>query len=153
MTHSAADEQPGRGPTPSRADVEQWFRTLEQCVRAIDYTRAREIFVSEVVAFGTRAEVVEGLDLLEQNQWRGVWPTIRNFHFDLDQMRWGWSGDAGWAVAVWSSTGFHADGTPFDRPGRVTALFTWHAGRVCATHTHFSLSPGTPPRSFGEPVT
>ncbi len=133
---------------PGRETIEVWFRTLESCVRAMDYARAREIFAPEVIAFGTRAEVVEGLDHLEADQWRGVWPTIRDFTFDLGQLHWGWSGEAGWAVTIWTSTGFHPDGTPFHRPGRATILFERRDGRLLAIHSHFSLYPGTPPRSL-----
>lgn len=138
---------------PDRAAIETWFRTLEACVRAIDYARARDIFASDVVAFGTRAEVVEGLDLLEANQWRGVWPTIRDFTFDLGQLHWGWSGDAGWAITVWTSTGFHPDGARFPRPGRATITFERREDRLLAVHSHFSLSPGIPQRSSGPPST
>jgi ketosteroid isomerase-like protein len=127
--------------TPTRAAIEDWFATLQACVRAVDYPTAREIFAPDVVAFGTRAEIVVGLDTLEQNQWSGVWPVIRDFSFDLSQLHWGWSGDGGWAVTTWTSTGFRPDGSPFPRPGRATVLFTVREDRILAIHTHFSLSP------------
>ena len=139
-------------PIANREAIETWFRRMETCVRAIDYPQARTLFASDVVAFGTRAEVVEGLGLLEANQWRGVWPTIRNFSFDLGQLRWGWSGDAGWATTVWTSTGFHADGVPFPRPGRTTIAFERRNGHLLAVHSHFSLYPGIPQRSSGPPM-
>src|SRR5579883_2850589 len=99
-----------RDVSPTRADVENWFRALESCVRAVDYQAARAIFAPEVVAFGTYAEVVEGLDNLQRNQWSNIWPTIRDFTFDLSQLHWGWSGNGGWAVVTWGSTGFRPDG-------------------------------------------
>lgn len=139
------------GMTSIHEAIEAWFRTMEACVRTIDYTRAHDLFAPDVVAFGTRAEVVVGLDLLEANQWRGVWPTIRGFTFDLGQLRWGWSGDAGWATTVWTSTGFHPDGTPFPRPGRATITFERRENRLLAVHSHFSLYPGIPQKSSGPP--
>jgi ketosteroid isomerase-like protein len=125
----------------TRSDVESWFRALERCVRAVDYASARPLFAPEVVAFGTRAEVVRGLDNLQENQWSGVWPNIRDFTFDLSQLLWSWSGEGGWAVTTWTSTGFRPDGTPFDRPGRATVTLARREGRLVALHTHFSLYP------------
>ncbi len=127
--------------TPGRADIEAWFQTLQTCVRAVDYATARGIFAEDIVAFGTRADIVTGLDNLQANQWSRVWPAIRDFTFDLSQLHWAWSGDAGWAVVTWTSTGFRADGTPFHRPGRATVVLSRQNGRVVARHTHFSLSP------------
>jgi hypothetical protein len=55
-------------------------------------------------------------------------------------------------MVVFGSTGYGEDGTPYDRPGRATVVF----GRSAigedwvAQHTHFSLFPGVPPRSFGK---
>lgn len=126
---------------PARSDIEGWFQTLQMCVRAIDYPSARNIFTPDVVAFGTRAEVVEGLDNLQQHLWSRVWPAIRDFTFDLSQLHWGWSGESGWAVITWTSTGFRADGAPFYRPGRATVIFEQRDGLLLARHTHFSLSP------------
>jgi ketosteroid isomerase-like protein len=127
---------------PTQSDVEAWFRSMERCVRAVDYASARPLFAPEVVAFGTRAEIVSGLDALHARQWSQIWPTIRDFTFDLSQLRWGWFGEGGWAVVLWTSTGFRPDGTPFARPGRATLLFTRREGKLLAFHSHFSLAPG-----------
>jgi ketosteroid isomerase-like protein len=136
-----------------RAAMEAWFRTLERCVRAVDYDTARSIFAPDVVAFGTRADVVRGIERLQVDQWSGVWPTIRGFTFDLSQLQWDWSGQSGWAVVTWTSTGFHPDGRPFARPGRATVIFVPSGGTLLAAHTHFSLAPGTPPRSYAPRAT
>ncbi|HLZ10598.1 MAG TPA: nuclear transport factor 2 family protein [Chloroflexota bacterium] len=125
----------------SRSEIEQWFETLQSCCRAVDYATARGIFAEDVVAFGTRANVVSGLDNVQENQWMGVWPRIRDFTFDLNQLRWGWSGEEGWGVVTWTSTGFHADGTPYARPGRATVIFARRDKRLLAIHTHFSQTP------------
>jgi ketosteroid isomerase-like protein len=135
--------------TTSRLDIEGWFRSLERCVRTVDYASGRTLFSTNVVAFGTKADVVGGLANLEANQWSGVWPTIRDFTFQLDQLHWGWSGDSGWAVVTWTSTGFTIEGQPFPRPGRATVVFSRVADRLVALHSHFSLAPGTPQRSYG----
>ena len=52
-------------------------------------------------------------------------------------------------VATWTSTGFHEDGTPFHRPGRATVILERRDGQWLSVHTHFSLNPGTPPRTHG----
>lgn len=131
------------------AAVRDWFATLQRCVRAVDYATARGIFADDVVAFGTRAELVYGLDALEAQQWSGVWPVIEDFTFDLERLHAGADGALAWAVVPWTSTGFHEDGTAYDRPGRATVTFARHGGRWLALHTHFSLTPGTPHRSHG----
>jgi ketosteroid isomerase-like protein len=129
--------------------VREWFQTLERSVRRVDYPTMRHHFAPDVLSFGTRADVVSGLDALMANQWSGIWPNIRDFTIDFDQLHWGASGDLAWALAPWNSTGFHPDGTSFPRPGRATVIFERRQGKWLATHTHFSLSPGTPPTTHG----
>ena len=129
--------------------VREWFQTLERSVRRVDYPTMRHHFAPDVLSFGTRADVVSGLDALMANQWSGIWPNIRDFTIDFDQLHWGASGDLAWALAPWNSTGFHPDGTSFPRPGRATVIFERRQGTWLATHTHFSLSPGTPPTTHG----
>jgi ketosteroid isomerase-like protein len=108
-----------------------------------------------VASFGTRADIVTGLDRLQRNQWEGIWPNIAGFRVDLDSVRGGGNGAAAWGIAVWASTGFHEDGTSFHRPGRATVALERRKtsaapdGEWLAVHTHFSLNPGTPPRTFG----
>ena len=126
-----------------------WLRSLERCVRAVDFTAGRELFAPDVVAFGTRADVVSGLEALERQQWSGVWPNIRDFTIVMDQLHAGWDGDLAWGVVPFTSTGFHADGTPFSRPGRATIIAERRDGRWLAKHSHFSLHPGTPPTTHG----
>jgi len=131
------------------AAIRCWFEELEDCVRRVDFDAGRAFFAPDVVAFGTRADVVAGLDALVANQWRGIWGYIRDFRFAIDQLHAGCDGDLAWGVVPWTSTGFDATGRPFDRPGRATVIFERRAGRWLAKHTHFSLNPGTPPRTFG----
>lgn len=137
-----------------RTELSAWLDEWASYVRARDYTAARALFHPDVIGFGTRMHVVEGLDLLERDQWRNVWGTIDGFRFLTDEMRCGSDADEvlAWAIVPWSSTGFHDDGTPFDRPGRATILFTRSDSTAPwrAIHTHISLAPGTPQRSFSQ---
>lgn len=129
--------------------IREWFQTLERCVRQVDYQTARQTFAPDVLSFGTRADVVAGLDALVANQWSGIWPNIRDFTINLDQLHWGTSADLAWGIVTWDSTGFHRNGTSFPRPGRATVIFERRHGRWLAIHTHFSLFPGTPPSTHG----
>ena len=131
------------------AALRRWFEELQECVRNVDFAAGRALFVEDVVAFGTKADVVAGLEPLVANQWQGIWPNIADFTMLVDQLHTGREGDLAWGVVPWTSTGFHPDGSPFERPGRATVVFGRRDGRWLAKHTHFSLNPGTPPTTHG----
>lgn len=114
---------------------------MQACVRAVDFQRAHALFAEDVIAFGTYAQVVAGRDRLEHEQWRNVWPNIREFSFRLDEMRCLGSADGICVVVPWDSRGTRADGTTFDRPGRATLLLIQRGDRWAAMHSHFSLAP------------
>jgi ketosteroid isomerase-like protein len=134
--------------TPLRA----WFTTWNRCIVAHDFAAARSLFDPAVSGFGTRAAFVFGQDALEHEQWRHVWPTIRDFRFLTDALHGAIEGRHAWAAVRWTSTGVHPDGTTFPRPGRATVVLR-HAGTSWrGVHTHFSLDPGTPPTSHGRSV-
>ncbi|HEY1296498.1 MAG TPA: nuclear transport factor 2 family protein [Chloroflexota bacterium] len=114
---------------------------MQECVRAVDYVRARPLFADDVVAFGTFAAVVEGRERLEHGQWRNVWPTIRDFTFRLDELH--TLGTELWICVIvpWDSIGKRADGESFSRPGRATLVLSRRGDGWIATHSHFSLAP------------
>ena len=114
---------------------------MQQCVRSVDYQRARPLFAEDVIAFGTFATVVAGRVRLEREQWRNVWPAIREFTFRLDDLHCLGTADALCVVVPWDSTGLGADGQPFRRPGRATLLLVPRDGGWVAAHSHFSLAP------------
>jgi ketosteroid isomerase-like protein len=150
--------------TPEQhAEIKAWFDEWSGYVADVDFESARALFHPDVVGFGTYMEYVHGLDALEQQQWRSIWGTIADFRFLTDRLICGvgargapWARHDGlqaWGITPWTSTGFHEDGTTYERPGRATVLFLredpgspWRA-----IHTHISLSPGTPQRSYGPP--
>jgi hypothetical protein len=78
---------------------------------------------------------------LEHEQWRNVWPNIRDFTFRLDELH--SLGAESWICVVvpWDSIGQRADGASFSRPGRATLLLSRRGDRWVATHSHFSLAP------------
>lgn len=133
------------------APLRDWFRAWEGYVRAVDYRSAHALFDPNVASFGTHAEIVFGIDRLVNEQWSAVWPNIADFRFLVEKLHGGIAGDHAWAAVPWTSTGFHEDGSAFDRPGRATVTLRRDGGRWLGVHTHFSLKPGTPPRTFGLP--
>ena len=54
-----------------------------------------------------------------------------------------------WGVVTWTSLGFDGNHEPFYRPGRATVTLERRDGIWLAVHSHFSLYPGTPQRTFG----
>ncbi|MBL6600465.1 MAG: ketosteroid isomerase [Alphaproteobacteria bacterium] len=141
-------------PNPEdKASIKAWLGVWQPCVQNVDFVPARRLFAENVASFGTHMDIVEGRDALEQNQWRSVWPTIDDFAWDFENMRIGVSPDRlmGMLITTWTSTGYHQDGSRFDRPGRSTVVMSRESldADWLGIHTHFSLFPGTPGRSFG----
>jgi ketosteroid isomerase-like protein len=142
-------------PAPDvTASVRDWVAAWGREVAAVDMTTARDRFAPDVVAFGTYAEALRGLDRLEAEQWRNVWPTISDFAFRVDELVVIASADGSQAVAVvpWDSVGTRADGTRFDRPGRATIVLQRSSASEpwIGVHTHFSLVPA-PVEAAGAP--
>ena len=135
--------------------VRRWFERLAEHVRAVDFAGARPIFAEDMIAFGTFTDFMTGRDHAEAKQWRNVWPHIDGFRWRPD-IRVIVSPDRLTAVGmgVFDSTGYAQDGTPYERPGRATVVFGRHdvSDDWVARHTHMSLVPGVPTRSFkGKP--
>ena len=134
--------------------VKKWFRRLSEQVRAVDFAGARRLFAKDMIAFGTFEDFVAGRDAVEHAQWRNVWPVTSGFHFHMDDIRAIVSPDRLTAIgmAVFQSTGYHEDGTPYARPGRTTVALSRRAVGEdwVADHTHMSLFRDVPSRSFGQ---
>jgi ketosteroid isomerase-like protein len=129
--------------------LRDWFRNWNTCVVALDFESARQLFSPDVSGFGTFADVVYGLDRLEAEQWRNVWPRIAGFRFEVERLHGAIHASHAWAACPWSSTGFHEDGTAFERPGRATVILRRDGDVWRGVHTHFSLNPGVPSRTHG----
>ena len=135
------------------ARVKAWFERLSEHVRAVDYEGARPIFADDMIAFGTFENFITGRDQVEAAQWRSVWGVTNGFRFRMDDVRAIVSADRLTAIgmAVFDSTGYHQDGTAYERPGRTTAAFSRRAvgDDWVADHTHMSLFRDVPSVSFG----
>jgi ketosteroid isomerase-like protein len=133
--------------------IRRWFRTLQVCIQTVDFVGSRPLFADDIITFGTLTAFTIGREATEQEQWRHVWGHIDGFRWRLDDLRTLVSGDRLTAVgmAVFESTGYTEDGKAFDRPGRATVVLGRQAvsDDWVAQHTHVSLFPGTPSRSFG----
>ena len=134
--------------------VKAWFRRLSEHVQAVDFAGAHPLFAEDMIAFGTFENFITGREAVERAQWCNVWPVTSGFHFRMDDIRAIISSDRLSAIGmgVFDSTGYHEDGTPYERPGRTTVAFS--RGRVgedwVADHTHMSLFRDVPSRSFGK---
>ncbi len=132
--------------------VKDWLSRFAACVRDVDYAAAYPFWHEDIVIFGTYQELVRSRKAWTETQWDNVWPRTEGFTFDLANTTVLASSDGSMAVAIapWTSTGFHADGTPFDRPGRATIVLARQPdGRWLGVHSHMSLQRGVPQDSHG----
>ena len=133
------------------AGVRRWFERLAEHVRTVDFAGARPIFAPDMIAFGTFTDFMTGRDKAEAAQWRNVWPHIDEFRWRPD-VRALVSTDRLSAVgmAIFDSTGYRENGTPYERPGRATVAFERARpdAEWVAVHTHMSLFRDIPTRSF-----
>ncbi len=129
-----------------------WLERFSGFVRDVDYASARPLFHPDVLAFGTHNDVIAGLAAWTATQWDNVWPRTTDFRFTLAQTRILVSADGSMAtvIAPWTSTGYHPDGTAFDRPGRATLVFNKADGGWLCTHSHMSLNRGVPQQSYAD---
>lgn len=146
--------QPWQVEEADRESVKQWFDGWGGEVDAVDFETARARFHDAVIGFGTWMDMVEGRERLEAEQWRSIWPTIRDFHHCTeDSLKVTVSADRRLAVGlvIWTSSGFDEDGRTYDRPGRTTAVLVREDPQAPwqAIHTHVSLYRGVPQKSHG----
>jgi ketosteroid isomerase-like protein len=147
----------GHGVTLPEADSEtkawfiDWLNGFSAHVRAVDYASARPLFHREILAFGTHQDVLPSLEAWVNTQWDNVWPRTDDFRFAIPQVRVLVSDDKSMVVVIapWTSTGFHQDGSPFDRPGRATIVFHRSGEGWLGVHSHLSLNRGVPQASHG----
>ena len=123
------------------SEIRQWLEDFSAAVRSRDFAAGRALFCDDVIAFGTRASRIEGLDALEAQQWRPTWNSTQGYRFDYDDARIDVHGDIACVAVTWYSQGQNADDQWFDRFGRATYLLRRVEGRWLAFHTHHSLKP------------
>jgi len=126
-------------PTPDDGAL-QWLRDFEAACRGRDFEAGRRAFADDAVAFGTWAMAVHGLDKIEQEQWRNVWPRISQFTIEAHPVV-RVAGDTAWIAASWTSEASGPDGKAFTRRGRATFILARREGRWQCVHSHVSLQP------------
>ena len=138
-------------PPEIRDFIHRWLETFSSYVRDVDYASAKPLFHEDILAFGTHRDVLPSLEAWVNSQWDNVWPKTDDFRFDLGATHVLAADDGSLAVVVapWTSTGFHPDGTRFDRPGRATIVFHKVGGTWLGVHSHLSLNRGVPQTSHG----
>jgi ketosteroid isomerase-like protein len=128
--------------------IEAWLRDFSAVVRDRDFAAGRSFFADDAVAFGTFARAVTGLEHIEREQWRQVWPRIRGFRFDADPIA-RVAGDSAWIAATWASEATGPDGRAFERTGRATFVLGRRGGRWVCLHSHLSLLPSQSEAAHG----
>lgn len=136
------DEEQDLDHEDLRAELLDWFELFASCVRDRDFAAGKRLFDSKVIAFGTRNEMMKGLDALHEMQWRPTWNSTRDFRFlrETIHIDIAASGDVAWGSGLWTSRAEPEGGPGFDRSGRATFCFSRRQGWRC-THSHLSLSP------------
>jgi ketosteroid isomerase-like protein len=133
--------------------IRHWFQRLQFCVQSLDFVGSRSLFAEDLITFGTLSAFVIGREATEKEQWRKVWGCIDEFRWRLDDLHSIISGDRLMAtsMAVFESTGYAEDGKSYHRPGRATVVLVRRTidEEWVAQHTHVSLFPHVPARSFG----
>ena len=130
-------------------EVADWLDAFEAACRGRDFAAGRRMFAADAVAFGTYATAVRGLDNIEREQWKNVWPRIREFRFEARPAI-QTAGDSAWIAAEWSSEATGPDGQPFRRPGRGTFVLARRDGRWLCVHSHVSLLPSQSDSAHGK---
>lgn len=134
-----------------RGEILAWLKVFSGFVRTVDYASARPMWHPDLLAFGTYNDVIQGLETAIATQWDNVWPRTADFAFDLAGTHVLAAAGESMAVAVtpWTSSGFHQDGSRFDRPGRATMVFAKVGAAWRCVHSHMSLNRGVPQASHG----
>jgi hypothetical protein len=154
VCHTQAVQKLSRLAAPDATELRAWLERFTHAVRARDATQAAPLFRPGVIGFGSVARVAIGVDALQREQWSAIWPRSTAFAFDAEP--WVTLSEDGCSAVIasqWTSTGYHANGGEFERPGRCTLVLVRSSRQAewQAVHTHFSLAPGTPQATFEPP--
>lgn len=122
-------------------ELVDWTRRFASAVRQRDFAAAEQMFLTDVVSFGTVGNALKGRDQLRRQQWEVVWNRTTGFEFAESRLI--AQEDTNFAVilAEWSSTGYDSAKKPFLRRGRATIILRRSEARWLASHTHFSFTP------------
>ncbi len=125
------------------SDTGKWLNDFAAAVRARDYSAGSRLFDEQVVSFGTVSRRSTGIAQLRQQQWQAVWERTEDFDFEFAQSLHWQEGGLEVVVSGWTSLGVLPDGTRHRREGRATIVLSRVGTELKATHTHFSMAPGS----------
>lgn len=126
----------------SETDAVQWLNTWERQINERDYSGASLLFDADVLAYGTLAGQLRGIDDLIQNQWQKVWPLITDFKFDQPEFQ-NFNGGFILIVSGWSSNHHKQRSIQHVRSGRATLVLKPVTSGLRCVHSHLSMLPGT----------
>jgi ketosteroid isomerase-like protein len=126
---------------PVSPQIIDWTRRFASAVRERDFATAEQMFLPDVMSFGTVGNALKGREQLRRQQWEVVWNRTTGFEFAESTMIAQEDTSVSVVLAEWSSTGFDAAKKPFLRGGRATLVLRWIETRWLASHTHFSFTP------------
>src|SRR5258708_2566816 len=108
-----------------KRSVGEWYARWDKFVAEGGFKPVREMFAEDVVAFGSKMEMMTSQEVLERDQWRSVWPSIEDYRYDLSTLEVVTSPDRLMAMGavLFRSTGIHPDSKKFVRNGRSTCTF------------------------------
>ena len=135
----------------ARTEALEWLNAFAGACRGKDFATGRRLFAPDAVAFGTYATAVHGLDNIEREQWRQIWPRIEGFRIEGAPTVVAADGSA-WVAAIWASEATAPGGGTFTRRGRATFVLARREGRWLAVHSHVSLLPTQSETAHGRPA-
>ena len=121
-----------------RRSVAEWYERWSGFVADVNFKPVRAMFAEDVIAFGSKVEVMTSQTQLEAEQWRSVWPSIEGYRFDTSTLE-----------VVMSPDRLMAMGALIFRSTVTLMRPSVGAPWIC-THSHISLKPGTPVISHGK---
>jgi len=133
-------------------DIKIWLAAFSQSVNALDYERAKTLFVETAKYYGIHVGFVSLPSEIEELEWRKEWPSIKNFEWNYrNRIVYESGGKCDMTVAMvgWTASGMGITGVPFTRAGRATLIFTKLSDSpLRCLHMHFTLNPGGPYKSY-----
>ena len=127
----------------AEAAIRDILHRVVNCVRDLNFEGVRDLIPDDGIYFGSVAPVARGYEELKENQFKHVWPNVRDFTILPDSISVKSSGSQAWATCLFES-GVADPSDQTKRRGRMTFVFELRNGDWIMVHSHDSLYPVTP---------